>query len=89
MQEITLHSLEELIAQVRQYAGEYTVYRGVNHADYDLKPRVGRISFKHNKSLLFEEKKLLQWFVDRGRPFLSVHPNISDEWELLAIAQHH
>lgn len=89
MNEITLEFFEDFIARVKKYDGAYTVYRGVNHADYDLKPRVGRISLRKGEDLLREEKRLLQWFIERGRPFLSIDPNVSDEWELLALAQHH
>ncbi len=89
MSEITVHSIEDFVSLVKKYNGVYTIYRGVKHANYDLKPRVGRIVLPEGRNLQDEEKKLFQWFIERGRPFNTLDPYISDDWEQLALAQHH
>lgn len=89
MSEIILDSFEKFINHVTAYDGEHTIYRGVKHADYDLEPRLGRIALHENTDLLNEEKNMFQWFTERARPHMSLDPEISDEWVLLALAQHH
>ena len=52
MNEITIESLEDFITQVKEYEGEYTVYRGVNHADYDAIAQGDKLSIKGLASAL-------------------------------------
>lgn len=85
----TLGSFEDYIRAVSIYDGEYTIYRGVKHADYDLRPRVGRIPLKEGSGLLEEERTLFKWFVERARPFVGLDLELSSEWVALALAQHH
>ena len=82
-------SFEDYIRRTSVFDGEYTVYRGVNHSDYDLTPRLGRVELKETKDLFQEEKKLFQLFVDRARPYLQIDPETSDIWLMLSLAQHH
>lgn len=90
MQEkLTICSLEDFISRVALYDGDSTIYRGVKHSDYNLTPRLGRIVFKEGKDLYSEEKNLFKWFTERGRPYLRIDPETSDDWLLLSLAQHH
>ena len=56
MNEIILDSFEKFISHITSYDGEHTLFRGVKHADYDLKPRMGRISLQDKADLPNEEK---------------------------------
>ena len=89
MREIPLKSFENFISVVRAYDGEYIVYRGIKHKDYDLRPRVGRIVLSDDKKLLQEERRLLQWFKDRSIPYVNLNPIDSEDWDWVALAQHH
>jgi hypothetical protein len=59
------------------------VYRGVRDAAYELIPKVGRL--KNYEARLEEDLRRL--FKVYATPFLDDKPN--NEWEWLAIAQHH
>ncbi len=89
MREIPLKSFEDFISVVKAFDSEYTVYRGVKHKDYDLRPRVGRIVLSDDKKLLQEEKRLLQWFKDRSIPYVSLNTIEWEDWDWVALAQHH
>ena len=89
MREIPLKSFEDFISVVRAYDGEYIVYRGVKHKDYDLRPRVGRIVLSDDKKLLQEEKRLLSWFRDRAVPYVNLNTIEWEDWDWIALAQHH
>jgi len=89
MREIPVKSFEDFISVVRTYDGEYSVYRGVKHKDYDLRPRVGRIVLSDDKKLLQEEKRLLSWFRDRSVPYVNLDTINWEDWDWVALAQHH
>lgn len=89
MSEILLASFEDFTSAVRDYDGEYAVYRGVKHKDYDLRPRVGRIVLSDDKKLIEEEKRLLRWFRDRSVPYVNISTNDWETWDWLVLAQHH
>ena len=89
MREIPLKSFEDFISVIRAYDGEYIVYRGVKHKDYDLRPRVGRIVLSDDKKLLQEEKRLLNWFRDRSVPYVNLNTIEWEDWDWIALAQHH
>jgi hypothetical protein len=89
MREIPLASFEDFISAVRAYDGEYTVYRGIKHKDYDLRPRVGRIVLSDDKKLLQEEIRLLRWFRDRSVPYVNISTTDWENWDWLVLAQHH
>ncbi len=89
MREIPLKSFEDFISAVKAYDGEYAVYRGVKHKDYDLRPRVGRIVLSDDKKLLQEEIRLLRWFRDRSVPYVNLDTIAWEDWDWVALAQHH
>ena len=91
MNEIPLKSFEHFISLVtKEYDGEYTIYRGVKHQDYDLRPRIGRINISKDKDRLKEEKKIFRWFIERSIPHLRIsHSELLGNWEWLTMAQHH
>ncbi len=62
-----------------------SIFRGVSREDYKLIPKIGRLGT--DVSLAILEKQTLDDFKKEASPYLKHHP--SDEWEWLALAQHH
>jgi hypothetical protein len=83
----TIDTLESFIKVVKQYNNRITAYRGVAHESYDLIPKIGRIKPRTGQTRLTEEKGMLRWFTERSVPHLTYMPR--DDWEWLALAQHH
>lgn len=78
----SFHILHELVEKRYSQANE-TIYRGVRKANYKLIPKVGRIP-DYTRAL---EQNILWLFKMHSIPFLEKEPR--DDWEWLAIAQHH
>jgi hypothetical protein len=87
MKEIKLKSLDDFIQHTKDYNAKITIYRGVTHEKYDLRPRIGRVEIKNNEKLNEVELRIFRRFQERSIPYLERQPN--DEWEWLAVAQHH
>jgi len=65
------------------------LYRGHGDASFDLRPKVGRHQPPNNsKSEVVNEKLMLELFRRQSVDRISI-ANVTDDWELLAIAQHH
>lgn len=89
MEEIKINNFDSFIARIGKYGTAATAYRGVTHEDYDLRPKVGRITKKQSdESLLIVEKRIMRRFIERSVPFLDYNPG-EDEWEWMTLAQHH
>lgn len=87
--EIKIKTLDDFHKAFKGYNYNFTFFRGVKKASYELKPRVGRLKFKYpaNWSLEKIEKDLLRLFEERAIPYLD---RITyKKWEWLAIAQHY
>lgn len=89
MKEILLESFEDFIGRVKSYESLFTVYRGVKHKDFDLRPRLGRITFSNDKDLIREEQIILEWFKARSIPYMTVNTVEWNNWDWVALAQHH
>lgn len=95
--EENITSVEQLVKVISKYDQANTIYRGVNHSEYDLKPKIGRQEFKYDKSKISIndkrqaiEKKLFIDFIQRTRTQLKDNQSsINEEWEMLALAQHY
>lgn len=87
MNTTTVDTLESFIKVVKKYNNKITIYRGVTHESYDLKPSIGRIKPRRGHTISEEERGMLRWFTERAVPHLTYQP--SNEWEWLALAQHH
>ncbi|MFH1926358.1 MAG: FRG domain-containing protein [Chloroflexota bacterium] len=87
MDEIRLTSIDEFHQKIRGYNSRTDIYRGVRKKDYELIPKVGREDFKPITTRRAEERRMVRWFKERAIPYLEFSPH--DEWEWLAIAQHH
>lgn len=75
-------SYQQIIETVPAY-----MYRGVSDARHLLIPKVGREWALGAKRLLISEQSLLEQFKVRAMPFVSHRP--ANNWEWLALAQHH
>lgn len=66
--------------------GKSIVYRGMTDASWDLKPSIGRLNVDDTER---DEKELeiFDQFKQQALPFISFAPR--NEWEWLALAQHH
>ncbi|RKZ45514.1 MAG: FRG domain-containing protein [Gammaproteobacteria bacterium] len=87
MSTVTRTTLGELHNQFETYDPLYTLFRGVSSLEHKLVSTLGRLQIKDNDTFSSVEKKLMNVFRERAIPFLNKVP--SNEWEWLALAQHH
>ena len=80
-------TFKELHEQFQTYDPQYTVYRGVSKVNYKLVTTLGRVTLKDNDSFKKVESRGLRIFKERAIPFLTTKP--VNDWEWLALAQHH
>ena len=82
-----IHSIEDLLGLVQEYRKATVIYRGVTSSGYELVPKVGRR--RKGKKVLQpkDERYILSLFKQRAIAHLNRTPD--DDWEWLAIAQHH
>lgn len=85
--ELAAGSFLEFHNRVLAYDGETVIFRGVRDATFALLPKVGRPELNLRGELLETELELLRLFKQRALPHLRLAPR--DDWEWLAIAQHH
>lgn len=86
-----INELFELI-QDRDATKTYTIYRGQREEEWLLLPKIDRVEFEQYRKQQkwpreIHEKYILQAFRKGVRPFVSEVPK--DEFELMALAQHH
>jgi hypothetical protein len=83
----TIQSVEDLLGIVQDYAHTSVIYRGVTSSKHKLVPKIGR---RRRGGKILEpkdERYILSLFKQRAIAHLHRTPN--DDWEWLAIAQHH
>jgi hypothetical protein len=86
MREVPIRSFVDLHEAVRTYSQNYVIYRGLKSADYDLIPRLGRENLTVSDPALAEQT-IFRLFKEQTFQYVSDHE--LDDWELLALAQHH
>lgn len=82
-----IHSLEDLLRIIEEFRKATVIYRGVTSSKYELIPKVGR---RRRGSKVLEpkdERYILTLF--KQRAIAHLHRTPDDDWEWLAIAQHH
>jgi hypothetical protein len=87
MQPKTIQSVEDLLGIVQEYGNTNVIYRGVKSSEYELIPKVGRRRRKKKVLQPKDERYILTLFKQRAIAHLQRAP--TDDWEWLAIAQHH
>jgi hypothetical protein len=78
---------DDLYEAVEGYSDITVVYRGVKSTSYKLVPKIGRYKRLHFSDRLKEERTILRLFREQAVPYLTFIPE--NDWEWLAIAQHH
>ena len=86
--EITIHSFEELTDRViKNYSNGLWVFRGVkDQVNHKLIPSIGRLKIS-DKDFPYYEKEIFRRFKLRAKGKLNFEPK--NDWEWLALAQHH
>jgi type I restriction enzyme M protein len=87
MKIVERRTFAELHEQFQLYDPQYTIYRGVSSIEHKLITTLGRLSLKDGDTYEGVEKKILSTFKERSLPFLKTTP--INNWEWLALAQHH
>ncbi|NEU65955.1 FRG domain-containing protein [Spirosoma agri] len=86
MEEIHLNSFDDFNEKFNQFEPDTRYFfRGVKKESYKLIPTIGRIDISLGS--YFNEKTIFKIFKNQALPFLSHRP--VNDWEWLAIAQHH
>ena len=87
MQKFTVKTFEELHAVVQSYEEQKRIFRGVTSVSYSLIPKLGRYKSFRNSNIQRAERTMLRLFKEQAVPYLSFDPK--NDWDWLAIAQHH
>jgi FRG domain len=81
-----VRSIREYLDLVQQFFDGTWLFRGVSRSDWALVPSIGRTRWAVEYSE-YDEKETFNWFKARARRCISIPPN--NDWEWLALAQHH
>lgn len=87
MKERIIKSFTELHEAVQSQWGGHAIYRGEDNVSYELRSKPGRRMAENPKNDLNTEKESFKEFKRCASPFLSTQP--SNDWDWLALAQHH
>ncbi|MBE7176334.1 MAG: FRG domain-containing protein [Mucilaginibacter polytrichastri] len=86
MQTININSFEDFNTKFNQFEPDTRYFfRGVKKKSFKLIPTIGRIDI--SLTSYFDEKTIFKIFKNQALPFLPHRP--INDWEWLAIAQHH
>lgn len=80
-------SFDDLHAMVQGYGAGHYIFRGESSASYKLRPKFGRSAASTRRDCGEIERGVLNAFMRRSAPYLTLTP--SNTWEWLAIAQHY
>lgn len=83
----TIGELTSFLEGSRLSLGISSIFRGVQDASYTLIPSIGRHTFAGDPNLARTERRLFRLFKEAALPYLSFAPR--NDWEWLAVAQHH
>jgi type I restriction enzyme M protein len=87
VEHITLSSFEHYHSEVQKFNPENAVYRGVKNKGFKLEPSIMRLGYSNEKELIKTERRLFKAFKQQALPHLEYTPK--NDWEWLALAQHH
>jgi hypothetical protein len=86
METITVSSFREYVDHVQAYFDGTWVFRGASQVGWDLIPSIGRSRYFLDYAD-HDEREMFDLFKARARRCLSIQPE--NDWEWLALAQHH
>jgi type I restriction enzyme M protein len=84
---ITCRSFLELHDQFQSYNPRFAIYRGVSDAEHQLLAGIGRMAINDGPDRAKTEALILRTFRERAVSFLTYRP--TNDWEWMALAQHH
>jgi FRG domain len=87
MKQRMIQSVEDLLGIVQEYANTNVIYRGVESSKYRLIPKVGRR--RREKKVLEPKHERYVLSLFKQRAIAHLHREPTNDWEWLAIAQHH
>jgi FRG domain len=87
MDTLEVGTFSEFHEAVQSFGKRIVVFRGQRCPDWLLNPKIGRYGRLKTKDGTTEERTILRLFKERALPHLSFVPD--NDWEWLAIAQHH
>lgn len=82
----TIHSFVDFHNLVEKYNAKEVVFRGVKDSKFELIPSIGRLPIDSTK-IEETEETIFKQFREQALPHLSFTPR--NDWEWLALAQHH
>jgi type I restriction enzyme M protein len=82
----TIQSFVDFHNLVEKHLGENVVFRGVKNSRFEITPSIGRLPIDSTKIELAEEV-IFKQFKEQALPHLNFTPR--NDWEWLALAQHH
>src|SRR5437899_353472 len=88
VKEVIVDSVETLHKTIREQWGIHAVYRGGQEVKYELRPKIGRVRLANPSwNTVTRERRMLKDFKKRAVPFVRERP--ANNWEWMALAQHH
>lgn len=87
MADLPVQTFNKLHSIIQQYDGQRRIFRGVTSTSHLLIPKLGRYKSPSGSTLEKTEQTMLRLFKEQALPYLSFEPK--DNWDWLAIAQHH
>lgn len=82
-----IKKFDDLHEAVQSFGRKVVIYRGVTSLDHKLIPQVGRLNLRGSGVRESKEKMILRLFKEQSIPVLDFTPD--NDWEWLAVAQHH
>ena len=86
MDKYQVKTFSEFHDVIEKHYEQSPVFRGVRLSSYELIPKLGRCGIGSN-NVSKKEQIIFKLFKDRAVPYLSYSPQ--DDWDWLALAQHH
>lgn len=83
----TICSMADLHSVLREHWAGHFLYRGEDASHFSLRPKIGRVDQKRLEQGVGLEIGLLQDF--KRRAVAHLDSSVSNDWEWLALAQHH
>lgn len=87
MNVIEVASVGDFHAQIERTYTYHPIFRGESRSTYELRSKFGRAAKANQKNTSGCEQAIIEEFKRRAPPFLESEPK--DDWEWLALAQHH